>query len=91
MTCPPCLVFLRSIASTVLLCVAGVGFEGRQSEETAVPSGGEHPPGAREGSAPQSEVTIDEALDVEGIGRSGWMLMGGECLKSLRLSEGILR
>lgn len=68
-----------------------MGLEGRQSEEAAMPTGGEHPPGAREGSAPQREVTTDEALDVAGIVRSAWTLLGEECLKSLRSSKGILR
>lgn len=44
--------------------------EGRQFEEAAIPSGGEHPPGAREGSVPQILVTLDEAVDVAGIVRS---------------------
>lgn len=44
--------------------------EGRQFEEAAMPTGGEHPPGARGGNALRSSVTIEEALDVEGIVRS---------------------
>ena len=68
-----------------------MGLEGRKSEEAAMPTGGEHPPGAREGNAPWIEVTMDEALDVAGIVRSAWMLLGGECLKSLRSSEWLLR
>lgn len=81
---PPHLVFLRSIASSVLLCVAEVGLEGRQSEEAAMPTGGEHPPGARDGIAPQGSVTMDEAVDVAGIVRSERVLLVGECLKSLK-------
>lgn len=66
-----------------------MGLEGRQSEKAAMPTGGEHPPGAREGTALRSEVTMGEALDVAGIVRSA--LTFGECLKSLRSSEAILR
>lgn len=65
-----------------------MGLEGRQSEKAAMPTGGEHPPGSREGSALRSEVTMDEALDVAGIVRSAWTSLGGECLNP---SEGILR
>lgn len=69
-----------------------MGLEGRQSEKAAMPTGGEHPPGAREGSALRlCEVTMNEALDVAGIESSAWTFLGGECLKSLRSSEGILR
>lgn len=68
-----------------------MGLEGRQSEKAAMPTGGEHPPGAREGNALRSEVTMDEALDVAGVGKSALTLLGGQCLKSLRSSEGILR
>lgn len=68
-----------------------MGLEGRQSETAAMPTGGEHPPCAREGSALRSEVTMVEALDLAGIVRSMLTLLGGDCLKSLRSSEGILR
>lgn len=44
--------------------MAEVGLEGRQFDEAAMPTGGEQPPGAREGSAPRSSLTMDEALDV---------------------------
>lgn len=62
-----------------------------QLEVAAMPTGGEDSLGAREGSAPLYEVTIDEALDVVGIVWSAWTLLGGEPLKSLRSSEAILR
>lgn len=62
-----------------------MGLEGRRSGKAAMPTGGEHPPGEREGSALRSEVIMDEALDVAGTVRS---LLGEKCLRS---SEGILR
>lgn len=68
-----------------------MGLEGGQSEKAAMPTRGEQPPGAREGSALRSDVAMDEALDVAGIVRPALTLLGGECLKSLRSSEGILR
>lgn len=66
-----------------------MGLEGRRSEMAAMPAGGELPPGAREGSARRSDVTIGEAPDAAGVVRSA--LLRGECLKSLRSDEGILR
>lgn len=47
-----------------------MGLEGRQSEKAAIPTGGEHPPGARDGSALRREVAMDEALDDAGKLRS---------------------
>lgn len=71
--------------------MAEVGLEGKQFEEAAIPTGGEHPPGAREGSALWASVTMDETLNVAGTARSGLRSLGEECLKSLRSFEGILR
>lgn len=65
--------------------------EGRQSEKADTPTGGEHPPDAREGDALRIEVAIDKALDVAGAVGSALTLLGRKCLKSLRSSEGILR
>lgn len=51
-----------------------MGLEGRQSEEAAMPAGGEHPPGARDGSAPGTEV----AMDVAGTVASESLLLAEE-------------
>lgn len=64
-----------------------MGLEGRQSEEAAMPAGGEHPPGARDGSAPGTEV----AMDVAGTVASESLLLAEECLISVRSSWGVLR
>ena len=68
-----------------------MGLEGRQSEMAAMPTGGEHPPCVRDGSALWHEVTMDEALDVSETVRSILTFVGDDCLKSLGSSEGILR
>lgn len=75
----------------MLLLVAEVGLEGRQLKDAAMPTGGEHLPGAIEGSALLHEVTMDEAVEVVGLVRSVWTLLEGGHSKSLRSSEGILR